>query len=849
LVDPQRKRGTMFERFTERARQVVVLAQEEARSLKHNYIGTEHLLLGLLREEEGIAAQVLVTLDVNLDEVRMQVAQIVGMGDEVAAGQIPFTPRAKKVLELALREALSLGHNYIGTEHILLGLIKENEGVAARILLEFDADSEKIRNEIMRKLTGSARRTPVPQGEQKKKVKLLDQFGRNLTLLATEGKLDPVVGREKEIERVMQILSRRTKNNPVLIGEPGVGKTAVVEGLAQRIATNDVPELLKGKQMYTLDLAALVAGSKYRGEFEERLKKVMKEIHEHGEIILFVDELHNLVGAGAAEGAIDAASILKPALARGELQTIGATTIEEYRKYVEKDAALERRFQQIMVEEPSEEDTEQILLGLRDRYEAHHRIKITDEAIKAAARLSARYISDRFLPDKAIDLIDEASSRMRIKTMTAPPKYRELEIEIEKVRKEKESSIEAQEFEKAASLRDKERKLANKKRELAEEWKNDEGREVVSIGEEEIADIVSMWTGIPVFKLTEGESQKLMRMEDELRNRVVGQDQALKSIARAIRRSRAGIKDPRRPTGSFIFLGPSGVGKTELARTLAEFLFGDEDALLQVDMSEYMEKHAVSRLVGSPPGYVGYEEGGQLSESVRRKPYSVILLDEIEKAHPDVFNILLQILEDGHLTDSQGRKVDFRNTIVIMTSNIGAKTIAKESPLGFATTDEAGMTYDDMKIGIMGELKKVFRPEFLNRVDEVIVFHKLDRANIKQIVDLMIKRVSQQLSEREVAIELTETAKELLVDKGYDPGMGARPLRRAIQQYVEDLLADEVLSGAVPDGSTVLVDRKDDNTFMKLLAKKPRPKKDLIGATKGERSEGKKPSISDGEDS
>jgi ATP-dependent Clp protease ATP-binding subunit ClpC len=832
----------MFERFTERARQVVVLAQEEARALKHNYIGTEHLLLGLLREEEGIAAQVLTSLEVNLDEVRMQVAQIVGMGDEAAAGQIPFTPRAKKVLELALREALSLGHNYIGTEHILLGLIKENEGVAARILLEFDADSEKIRNEIMRKLTGSARRTPAPQGDARKKVKLLDQFGRNLTKLAGDGKLDPVVGRETEIERVMQILSRRTKNNPVLIGEPGVGKTAVVEGLAQGISNNDVPEILKGKQIYTLDLAALVAGSKYRGEFEERLKKVMKEINEHGEIILFVDELHNLVGAGAAEGAIDAASILKPALARGELQTIGATTIEEYRKYVEKDAALERRFQQIMVEEPSVEDTELVLRGLRERYEAHHRIKITDEALRAAARLSARYISDRFLPDKAIDVIDEASSRMRIKTMTAPPKYRELESEIETVRKEKEAAIESQEFEKAANLRDKERKLNNKKRELAEEWKNDEGREVASIGEEEIADIVSMWTGIPVFKLTEGESQKLLRMEDELHHRVIGQDQAIHAVAKAIRRSRAGIKDPRRPTGSFVFLGPSGVGKTELARTLAEFLFGDEDALLQVDMSEYMEKHAVSRLIGSPPGYVGYEEGGQLSEAVRRKPYSVILLDEIEKAHPDVFNILLQILEDGHLTDSQGRTVDFRNTLVIMTSNIGAQTISRGSTLGFSKADEDGMSYEEMKNRITGELKKVFRPEFLNRLDEVIVFHKLTREDIKLIVDLMIDRVGEQLREREVDIQLTEPAKELLVEKGYEPSMGARPLRRAIQYYVEDLLADEVLAGAVPDGSTVLIDRKEDTTFMTLLAAKPKPKtkKEMIGATNSDSSKSNK---------
>ena len=836
----------MFERFTERARQVVVLAQEEARALKHNYIGTEHLLLGLLREEEGIAAQVLITLEVTLDEVRIQVAQIVGTGDEAAAGQIPFTPRAKKVLELALREALSLGHNYIGTEHILLGLIKENEGVAARILLEFDADSEKIRNEIMRKLTGSARRTPVPQSEQKKRIKLLDQFGRNLTKLAAEGKLDPVVGRETEIERVMQILSRRTKNNPVLIGEPGVGKTAVVEGLAQRISRNDVPELLKGKQIYTLDLAALVAGSKYRGEFEERLKKVMKEIYEHGEIILFVDELHNLVGAGAAEGAIDAASILKPALARGELQTIGATTLEEYRKYVEKDAALERRFQQIRVEEPSEEETVEVLKGLRDRYEAHHRIKITDEALKAAARLAARYISDRFLPDKAIDVIDEASSRMRIKTMTAPPQYRELEAEIETVRKEKEAAIEAQEFEKAANLRDKERKLSSRKRELAEEWKNDEGREVVAIGEEEIADIVSMWTGIPVFKLTEGESQKLLRMEGELHKRVIGQDPAVEAVSRAIRRARAGIKDPRRPTGSFIFLGPSGVGKTELARALAEFLFGDEDALLQVDMSEYMEKHSVSRLVGSPPGYVGYEEGGQLSEAVRRRPYSVVLLDEIEKAHPDVFNILLQILEDGRLTDAQGRTVDFRNTIVIMTSNIGAKTISKGAPLGFAHEEEAGMSHDEMKTRITGELKKTFRPEFLNRVDEVIVFHKLSRDDIKQIVDLMINRVGRQMQEREVAIRLSEPAKELLAEKGYEPSLGARPLRRAIQQYVEDLLADEVLSGAVPSGSTVLVDRKADNTFLKLLPKERKSRKDLIHAA-SDRPEG--PASTDGEGS
>ena len=805
----------MFERFTERARQVVVLAQDEARALKHNYIGTEHILLGLLREEEGLAARVLESLDITVEEVRAQVARIVGQGDEVTTGQIPFTPRAKKVLELALREALSLGHNYIGTEHILLGLVRENEGVAARILLDFDADAEKIRNEIIRMLSGPGRRQQGASGapgEKSKSSKLLDQFGRNLTKLAAESKLDPVVGRQTEIERVMQILSRRTKNNPVLIGEPGVGKTAVVEGLAARISGNQVPELLKGKQIYTLDLAALVAGSKYRGEFEERLKKVMKEITQRGDIILFIDELHNLVGAGAAEGAIDAASILKPALARGELQTIGATTLDEYRKYLERDAALERRFQQIRVEEPSVDDTVQILRGLRDRYEAHHRCKISEEALGAAAVLSDRYIQDRHLPDKAIDLIDEAASRMRIKTMSAPPRYRELEDEIEKVRKDKEGSIEAQEFEKAASLRDKERKLTQKKRELEENWRAEEGSgEQPEIGEEEIADIVSMWTGIPVFKLTEAESQKLIRMEDELHKRVIGQEEAIVAVSKSIRRARAGIKDPKRPTGSFIFLGPSGVGKTELARTLAEFLFGDEDAMIQVDMSEYMEKHSVSRLVGSPPGYIGYDEGGQLTEAVRRKPYSVVLLDEIEKAHPDVFNILLQILEDGKLTDAQGRKVDFRNTIVIMTSNIGAATISKNQTLGFSVGDDSGLSYDEMKDRIMGELKKVFRPELLNRIDEVIVFHKLTKDEIMTIVDLMMKRLREQMGEHEAAIELTEGAKELLVEKGYDPTMGARPLRRAIQRHIEDPLADFVLGRELGPGSTILVDRKNDD--------------------------------------
>jgi ATP-dependent Clp protease ATP-binding subunit ClpC len=825
----------MFERFTERARQVVVLAQEEARTLKHNYIGTEHILLGLLREEEGLAARVLEGLEITVDDVRAQVVRIVGSGEEVTSGQIPFTPRAKKVLELALREALSLGHNYIGTEHILLGLVRENEGVAARILADFDADSEKIRNEIIRMLSGPGGRqtrsgSGAGQGEGKKSSKLLDQFGRNLTKMAAEGKLDPVVGRQTEIERMMQILSRRTKNNPVLIGEPGVGKTAVVEGLAARISSNQVPDLLRDKQIYTLDLAALVAGSKYRGEFEERLKKVMKEIGQRGDIILFIDELHNLVGAGAAEGAIDAASILKPALARGELQTIGATTLDEFRKYLERDSALERRFQQVKVDEPSQEETTQILRGLRDRYEAHHRITITDEALEAAASFADRYISDRFLPDKAIDLMDEAASRMRIKTMTAPPTYRELEDEIDTVRKQKEGAIEAQEFEKAANLRDKERRLTNKKRELEEEWRNNDDAPRASIGEEEIADIVSMWTGIPVFKLTEAESQKLLRMEDELHKRVVGQEPAIEAVSRAIRRARAGIKDPKRPAGGFIFLGPSGVGKTELARTLAEFLFGDESALIQVDMSEYMEKHAVSRLVGSPPGYVGYDEGGQLTEQIRRKPYSVVLLDEVEKAHPEVFNILLQILEEGKLTDAQGRAVDFRNAILIMTSNIGAATISRNTPLGFSVSDETGMSYDDMKSQIMGELKKVFRPELINRIDEVIVFHKLTKEQITEIVDLLLVRLKEQLSEHNLSLQLTDEAKDLLVEQGYDPTMGARPLRRAIQRLIEDPVADKVLAGELPDGTVIEVDRDGDDVT--LTERQPEPR-ETVGAAAG----------------
>jgi ATP-dependent Clp protease ATP-binding subunit ClpC len=843
----------MFERFTERARQVVVLAQEEARGLKHNYIGTEHLLLGLLREEEGVAARVLDSLQISTEEVRAAVVRIVGTGEEVATGQIPFTPRAKKVLELALREALSLGHNYIGTEHILLGLIREDEGVAARILLDLDAEPEKIRNEVMRTLSGPTRRGQTGGPEGKKNPKMLDQFGRNLTKLAEEGKLDPCIGRATEIERVMQILSRRTKNNPVLIGEPGVGKTAVVEGFAQRIANNEVPELLKGKQVFTLDLAALVAGSKYRGEFEERLKKVMKEIREQGDIILFIDELHNLVGAGAAEGAIDAASILKPALARGELQTIGATTLDEYRKYLERDAALERRFQQIRVDEPTVEQTVEILKGLRDRYEQHHKVNITDEALAAAGELADRYISDRFLPDKAIDLIDEAASRMRIKSMTAPPQNRELEVEIETTRREKEAAIEAQEFEKAANLRDKERRLTNKKRELEEQWEAGEtGAERPSIGEDEIADIVSMWTGIPVVKLTEAETARLMRMEEELHKRVIGQHPAIEVISKAIRRSRAGLKDPKRPTGSFIFLGPSGVGKTELARTLAEFLFGDEDAMTRIDMSEYMEKHAVSRLVGSPPGYIGYDEGGQLTEAVRRKPYCVLLLDEIEKAHPDVFNILLQILEDGRLTDSQGRTVDFRHAIVIMTSNIGAQEIARNTPLGFAVSaDETGISYDDMKNRIMGELKKVFRPEFLNRIDDVIVFHKLQREEIKQIVELLLTRIRRSMAERELQLDLTDEAKDMLVEKGWDPAMGARPLRRAIQRYIEDPLADFVLRSQLPPGATVIVDPapEGDAQEVRLTIVKPKKAKQPVTVGGGSDEEPSEPEASEDSES
>ena len=804
----------MFERFTEKARRVVVYAQEEARMLNQNYIGTEHLLLGLIREQDGIAAKALESLDISLEDVHQQVEELIGRGTYVPTGHIPFTPRAKKVLELSLREALQLGHNYIGTEHILLGLIREGEGVAAQVILNLGADLEKVRSAVIQLLSGYYGKQTEPAEERRggrgSEGALLDEFGRNLTRASAEGKLDPVVGREQEIERVMQILSRRTKNNPVLIGEPGVGKTAVVEGLAQLIAADEVPETIRDKQLYTLDLAALVAGSKYRGEFEERLKKVMKEIRERGDIILFVDEMHTLVGAGAAEGAIDAASIIKPALARGELQTIGATTLDEYRKYVEKDPALERRFQPIMVGEPSIEETLDILRGLRDRYEAHHRVSITDGALEAAATLAARYISDRFLPDKAIDLMDEAGSKMRIKTMTAPAGVREVDERLKQVRQEKEAAIEAQEFEKAAALRDREKQVLTEKRAMEEEWRKPDAVRIVEVTEREIADVVSMWTGIPVASLTEEETEKLLRMETSIHERIVGQDEAVTAVSKAIRRTRAGLKDPTRSAGSFIFLGPSGVGKTELAKALAAFLFGSEDALISLDMSEYMEKHTVSRLVGSPPGYVGFDEGGQLTEAVRRRPYSVILFDEIEKAHPDVFNVLLQIFEEGRLTDAQGRKVDFKNAIIILTSNLGARDIGKGRSLGFTMEETTGLAYDTLKERVTGELKRVFRPELLNRVDEVIVFHDLSSEDIEAIVDLLIARVRDQLVTQGVGIRLTPAARSLLARNGFDPAMGARPLRRAIQRLIEDPLSEQLLAGEWSPGDTVIADSEED---------------------------------------
>ncbi len=801
----------MFDRFTDRARRVIVLAQDEARMLNHNYIGTEHILLGLIHEGEGVAAKALEALGISLEAVREQVEEIIGQGQQAPTGHIPFTPRAKKVLELSMREALQINHPYIGTEHILLGLIREGEGVAAQVLIKLGADLNRVRNQVLQLLSGfqgkEAATAGAPEsGPAQQGSSILDQFGRNLTQAARENKLDPVIGREKEIERVMTVLSRRTKNNPVLIGEPGVGKTAVVEGLSQAIVRGDVPETLRDKQIYTLDLGALVAGSRYRGDFEERLKKVLKEIKTRGDVVLFIDEIHTLVGAGAAEGAIDAASILKPMLARGELQTIGATTLDESRKYIEKDAALERRFQPIQVAEPSIALTIDILRGLRDRYEAHHRITITDAALTAAAQLADRYISDRFLPDKAIDLIDEAGARLRIRRMTAPPDLREFDERIAKVRLEKEAAIDAQDFERAARLRDDERKLLIARSEKEEAWKVGDSDVPAEVGEEEIAEVLSSATGIPVFKLTEEESSRLLKMEEEIGKRYIGQHDAVKALSRSIRRTRAGLKDPKRPSGSFIFAGPSGVGKTELTKALTEFLFGDEDALITLDMSEYSEKHTASRMFGSPPGYVGYEEGGQLTEKVRRKPFSVVLFDEIEKAHPDIFNSLLQILDEGRLTDAQGRVVDFKNTVIVMTTNLGTRDISKAVNLGFSQSADSVSSYEKMKAKVSDELKQHFRPEFLNRVDEIVVFHQLSQADIEHIVDLMVGEIENRLRDRDMGIELTHAAKALIAKRGYDPVLGARPLRRAIQRDIEDILAEKILFADIHPGEIVVVD-------------------------------------------
>jgi ATP-dependent Clp protease ATP-binding subunit ClpC len=782
--------------------------------LNHNYIGTEHILLGLIHEGEGVAAKALESLGISLEAVRSQVTEIIGEGQQAPSGHIPFTPRAKKVLELSLREALQLGHNSIGTEHILLGLIREGEGVAAQVLTKLGADLTRVRQQVIQLLSGYQAKEPVAAGTANEPTPagsaVLDQFGRNLTQAAREGKLDPVIGRGKEIERVMQVLSRRTKNNPILIGEPGVGKTAVVEGLAQDIVIGDVPETLKDKQLYTLDLGALVAGSRYRGDFEERLKKVLKEIRTRGDLILFIDEIHTLVGAGAAEGAIDAASILKPMLARGELQTVGATTLDEYRKHIEKDPALERRFQPIQVAEPTLPHAIEILKGLRDRYEAHHRVSITDDALVAAATLADRYINDRYLPDKAIDLVDEAGARLRIRRMTAPPELRELDEQIAEARREKESAIDEQDFEKAASLRDKEKNLIAQRAEREKAWKSGDLDTVSEVDEDLIAEVLAMSTGIPVTRLNAEESSRILKMEGELHKRVVGQDRAIKALSQAIRRTRAGLKDPKRPGGSFIFAGPTGVGKTELAKALAEYLFDDEDALISLDMSEFGEKHTASRLFGAPPGYVGYDEGGQLTEKVRRKPFSVVLFDEVEKAHSDIFNSLLQILEEGRLTDSQGRVVDFKNTVIIMTTNLGSKDVAKGVQIGFNASNDPRTSYERMKNKVNEELKQHFRPEFLNRVDDVIVFPQLSRDEILQIVDLMIARLDERLADQALSIELTDAAKALLADKGYDPVLGARPLRRAIQREIEDVLSEKLLFGEFSAGEVIVVDAQGE---------------------------------------
>lgn len=835
----------MFERFTDRARRVIVLAQEEARALQHNYIGTEHLLLGLIREGEGVAAKALEAKGVTLEDTRKQVEEMIGKGNAAPNGHIPFTPHAKQVLELSLREALQLGHSYIGTEHILLGLIREGEGVGTQVLIKMDVDLGELRSTTIDMIRGNAGGTDDKGdlanagGVQDKHAQsgsaILDQFGRNLTAEAADGKLDPVIGRSAEIERVMVVLSRRTKNNPVLIGEPGVGKTAVVEGLAQKIVAGDVPETLRGKQVYSLDLGSMVAGSRYRGDFEERLKKVLKEIKTRGDIVLFIDEIHTIVGAGSADGALGASDMLKPMLARGELQTIGATTTDEYRKYIEKDAALERRFQPIQVAEPSIAETIEILKGLRARYENHHHVTITDGALQSAAELSSRYIQDRNLPDKAIDLIDEAGARLRIKRLTAPPELKELDARVDRIAKEKDQAIKDQEFEKAAELRDSQEKLEAERKEKEKAWREGESDVRMVVDEDVIAQVISQSTGIPVFKLSQAESKKLLGMEAELHKRIIGQDEAVSALSRSIRRTRVGLKDPKRPAGSFIFAGPTGVGKTELAKTLAQFLFDDEDALIRVDMSEFSEKYAASRLFGAPPGYVGYEEGGELTEKVRRKPFSVVLFDEIEKAHPDIFNTLLQVLDDGHLTDGQGRKVDFKNTIIILTTNLGTRDIAKAANTGFNLGNNTETSYQRMKDQVSNELKQQFRPEFLNRLDDIIVFRQLMEPQVRQIVDLDVQQLNDRLFERHMELDLTDKAKDLLAQKGFDPLLGARPLRRVIQRDIEDAVSEKILMGELNDNERVIVDA-DGEGILGEFTFKSEPFAELPAAGAGDES-------------